>query len=158
MSISDTVSGYAGRRRIVVGVDGSEESIAALEWAAEEARARGVALEVVTIWEYPVGTLLVPLGPEPPLRSGMILEAKNLLDRVLDKAAGALEGVEVLRRVVEGNPAQSLIKESTDAELLVIGKRGLGGFKGLLLGSVSQQCMVHGKCPVVVVPLRPEAK
>jgi nucleotide-binding universal stress UspA family protein len=152
MSSTETVIGYGGRRRIVVGVDGSDQSIAAVEWAADEARARDVALEVATTWIYPIGTLLVPVGPEPPQRSAMIMEAKALLDRVLEKAAGALDGVEVLRRVREGSPSQALIEESKDADLLVVGKRGLGGFKGLLLGSVSQLCVAHAYCPVVVVP------
>lgn len=158
MSTSETFTGYAGRRRIVVGVDGSDRSIEALEWAAEEARVRGIPLEVATTWTYPIGTLLVPVGPEPPQRSALIQEAKGLLDRVLDKAASAVEGVEILRRVIEGYAPQSLIEESKDAELLVLGKRGLGGFKGLVLGSVSQQCVAHGKCPVVVVPFHQNAE
>ena len=152
MSNAEVVTGYHGKRRIVVGVDGSDQSIAAVEWAAEEATSRKVALEVATTWSYPIGTLLVPLGPEPPQRSALIGEAKGLLDRVLEKAAGALDGVEVLRRVMEGNPSRALIDESADADLLVVGKRGLGGFRGLMLGSVSQQCVAYARCPVAVVP------
>jgi nucleotide-binding universal stress UspA family protein len=142
----------ADQHRIVVGVDGSIESIDALEWAAREARVRAATLEVVTVWNYPVGLLLVPVAPDPPTRHALIEEAKGVIERALAKCGDALTDVDVARHVAEGSAARCLINASADADLLVLGKRGLGGFRGLMLGSISQQCVQHAHCPVVVVP------
>jgi nucleotide-binding universal stress UspA family protein len=139
-------------QRIVVGVDGSDQSLEALEWAAREARFRGMTLEILTTWTYPYGYLMVPVAPEPPTRDALIEEAKSVLDRMLDKVSIDLSDVKVARHIAEGSAAGCLIDASKGAELLVVGKRGLGGFRGLLLGSVSQQCALHAHCPVVVVP------
>lgn len=70
----------------------------------------------------------------------------------MGKLPDELTEVTVARHVAEGNAAACLLEASKGAELLVVGKRGLGGFRGLLLGSVSQQCVLHAACPVVVVP------
>jgi nucleotide-binding universal stress UspA family protein len=135
--------------RIVVGVDGSPESRAALRWAVAEARLRGARLEAVHVWSFPI----VPgreLGPSYVIPIEELREdAKETLDLVL--AEEGVEGVNVERAVVEGNPADVLVEAAREADLLVVGSRGHGGVAGLLLGSVSRQCAHHAACPVVIV-------
>jgi nucleotide-binding universal stress UspA family protein len=135
---------------IVVGVDGSQGSAAALRWALREARLRGTKIRVVHAWVYPeVSTyhdaahvLRIPFGEE----------AAALLDRVVESVSSEAEGLEIEKVVVEGQAAPALVEAAKDASLLVVGSRGLGGFAGLLLGSVSQQCAHHATCPLVIVP------
>jgi len=134
-------------KSLVVGVDGSEPSLAALRWALDEARLRKARVLAVYVWLFPS---LTPrhggLGFEELRRS-----AEELLDDAVESVAGAAEGVEIKRVVVEGTPPEELVAVADGAELLVLGARGLGGFAGLLLGSVSQQCAHHARCPVVIV-------
>jgi nucleotide-binding universal stress UspA family protein len=134
--------------RIVAGVDGSPEAAAALQWAIEEARLRQAALHVT--YAYPV--LGVPLtgGTGADYYTQVEAEAKELLARV-QAAAPPTDGVDVAWLGVPGNPAEVLVKESDGAILLVVGSRGLGGFRELVLGSVSSQCVHHAHCPVLVV-------
>jgi len=140
-------------RRIVVGVDDSSGSAAALAWALALAAETGAEVEVVHAYELPYSWIN---GYAPDLERWMregAEAARATLDRIVD---AALEGhpdyVEVRRTVGEGTPAQVLLDRSGDADLLVIGSRGRGGFAGLLLGSVSQQCVHHARRPVVVIP------
>ncbi|MGZ8741116.1 MAG: universal stress protein [Gaiellaceae bacterium] len=134
---------------IVVGVDGSDSSVSALRWALREARLRGARVRVVHAWSYPqVSTyheaahvLKVPFADE----------AAVLLDRVVEDAAPDALGVEIEKKVVESEPAPALLEAARDASMLVVGSRGLGGFSGLLLGSVSQQCAHHATCALVIV-------
>jgi nucleotide-binding universal stress UspA family protein len=134
---------------IVVGVDGSDSSVSALRWALREARLRGARVRVVHAWSYPqVSTyheaahvLSVPFADE----------AAALLDRVVEDAAPDAGGVEIEKKVVESEPAPALLEAARDASMLVVGSRGLGGFSGLLLGSVSQQCAHHATCALVIV-------
>lgn len=142
-------------RSIVVGVDGSDESKEALRWAVEEARLRGDTLHAAHVWSYPyfITPALVPPASTIPI-SDVRERAEEMLDAVLDEVLGAAPGVEVERTVVEGVPAQVLVEAAKDADLLVLGSRGHGGFSGLLLGSVSQQCAHHAECPVVIVRRR----
>jgi nucleotide-binding universal stress UspA family protein len=137
-------------RRIVVGVDGSEHGDAALAFAAEEARLRDAELEVLLAWP-PILTTghWVPVEEESPLREPM-----ELLDAVIGRVLGPEIDVPIVRSTPLEAPAPALLEASGRADLLVVGSRGRGGFKGLLLGSVGQQCVVHARCPVVVVPLR----
>ncbi len=137
---------------IVVGVDGSASAHAALGFALDEARLRGVAVRMVGAWHVPVaayGGAMVPPGP------GLVRELEpqttRVLERALEDARDAAAGVDVETVVREGAPSGVLLEEAQDAELLVVGSRGLGGFRGLLLGSVSQQCAHHAPCPVVIV-------
>jgi nucleotide-binding universal stress UspA family protein len=136
---------------IVVGVDGSESSRAALRFALAEARQRGTSVRAVGVWHVPVtayGSAFVP--PNLILQEDLETAARDGLQRAIaDAAAG---DVEVETAVKEGQPADVLLKEAQTAELLVVGSRGLGGFRGLLLGSVSQQCAHHAPCPLVIVP------
>ena len=137
--------------RIVVGVDGSEHSKQALRWALQEARLRGASLEAVHAWTIPVyngyGFGAVPIDPEA-LRDG----AREMLDVAVDAVVTGAKDVLVDRKVVEGLAARALVEEAGGADLLVVGSRGLGGFKGLIMGSVSHQCTSHATCPVVIVP------
>jgi nucleotide-binding universal stress UspA family protein len=122
---------------IAVGVDGSEGSIKALQWAAAEAQAHGHTLRVVTAWSMPV-TALSPGGLPAPFP---IEELEG------DARAAQSEAI-----VKAGVPEDVLLEAGETADLVVISSRGHGGFKGLLLGSVGQQVTGHAKCPVVVVP------
>jgi nucleotide-binding universal stress UspA family protein len=147
--------------RIVVGVDGSEGATEALRWAVAEARLRGARLTVVNTWTVPL-ILASPstetFGIHEPARS--VEEVRTALrkkgDEVVEASLQAIDaaGVEVDGHVVEGSAAGVLIDAAEDAELLVVGSRGLGGFTGLLLGSVSQQCAHHAPCPVVIIPAK----
>ena len=138
---------------IVVGVDGSESARAALRFALEEARLRGATVRAVAAWHVPVaayGDAFIP--PNPDLLSDLEPRARGELERALADAGEQAAGVEVEQVVREGPPARVLLDEADKADLLVVGSRGLGGFRGLLLGSVSQQCSHHAPCPVVIVP------
>jgi nucleotide-binding universal stress UspA family protein len=144
---------------VVVGVDGSDGAAHALRWALDEARLRGAQLRVIHAWFLPL-ILSAPsdetFGIPPPASS--LEEVRTALAREAERVlAASLRGtgsddVQVVGEVVEGKPAHVLTDAAADADLLVVGSRGLGGFTGLLLGSVSQQCAHHARCPLVVVP------
>jgi nucleotide-binding universal stress UspA family protein len=138
--------------KITVGVDGSESSVRALHWAADEARRRDAVLEVVTTWHTPVLATIPTFGVQPPADQLTEEARKGLLELLHGEGVTSESGVTVLERVVEGSAASVLIDASADADLLVIGSRGRGGFAGLLLGSVSHAVVSHARCPVVVVP------
>jgi nucleotide-binding universal stress UspA family protein len=139
--------------RIVVGVDGSDHAIRALRWAVEDARRRGAGLEVVHAVPMPLNLaapILMPPPPEHDLRlAGLEVIAEALAEVELVELA-------VKQTVMIGQAASVLCDAATGAELLVVGSRGLGGFKGLLVGSVTQQVIAHAPCPVLVVV--PEAR
>lgn len=130
-------------KHIAVGVDDSPGGRAALEWAVAEARQWGATLEVVLAWSY----LVQPASEFQPDFDQA--KAHELVDQLL--AEHDLEGVEVVRKVVNDLAPRALIDSSHRADLVVVGARGLGGFAGLMLGSVSQQVVTHAACPVVVV-------
>jgi nucleotide-binding universal stress UspA family protein len=138
-------------KTIVVGVDGSPGSRKALTWAAEEAADHLADLVALTAWERtllpPLGNPSVPKGdvPDPNQRATQDLLA------VIKEELGVDPPVPVQPRVKQGNAAQVLIEESAEADLLVVGTRGHGGFAGLVLGSVSQHVAAYAKCPVTVV-------
>lgn len=143
--------------RIVVGVDGSEHGVDALRFALAEARAHGSTVEAVLAWTYPImadaygGTAMAGVNPEV-----LVEGAKQALEQAIEAATDdPAERAAVQRKVVEGGAGHALVEASRGAQLLVVGSRGHGGFTGLLLGSVSSQCVHHAHCPVVVV--RPEA-
>jgi nucleotide-binding universal stress UspA family protein len=143
------------RRRIVVGVDGSDTSRAALRWAADEAEAHGAELEAVTVLQPPLP--LPFLGPSPALVAGQteVLEpdvgrGEKLLQQTLEEVVGEHLPSRLTPFVSVGNPAGVLLSRALEADLLVIGARGHGGFEGLLVGSVSEQCVRHARCSVVV--------
>jgi nucleotide-binding universal stress UspA family protein len=139
--------------RIVVGIDGSDGSRTALQWAGAEARRRGATLEVVLAWEYPAGMVYASHGsflpPEPDMEGAAVATLQKLL---ADEGLASDDGVDLRESVVHDAPAPALLHASQDADLLVVGSRGQGAFVGMLLGSVSQHCVTHATCPVVVVP------
>lgn len=143
---------------IVVGVDGSEGGAAALEFAAGEAALRKAPLRVVSAWEVPVttyGGVAFGGGLEPPLDpktwDAFRARAQQAADAALETVGKLQPSVEVEAVAVQGHPADVLLDQGADADLIVVGRRGLGGFKSLLLGSVSQQVVQHATCPVVVM-------
>ena len=133
--------------RIIVGVDGSEESKDALRWAARQAKATGAHLHVVLAWNIP------SMGYWAPIPQGFDLgkEAKTALQTTLDEVLGASPEASMTSEVLEGHAALVLVDQSKDADLLVVGSRGHGEFTGMLIGSVSEYCVTHAGCPVVVV-------
>ncbi|MCL4422703.1 MAG: universal stress protein [Actinobacteria bacterium] len=133
--------------RIVVGVDGSEQSKAALRWAARQASLTGAALEVITAWELPASWGFSPV----PEHFDPEAEAEKSLKETVTEALGPSPEMEVSLRVIESHPVPALLGAAQGADLLVVGSQGHGGFKGMLLGSVSQHCAAHATCPVVVV-------
>ncbi len=140
------------RDGLIVGFDGSTSSRRALEWAGAVARARGVGLQVVTAWKYPA-MAGGPLGPSE-------LSSPEEMERSVRESAASIVaelGDELPAEVeihVGGGPAASVLLRAAAKVLsptIVVGARGLGGFEGLLLGSVSQQCLEYATCPVVIV-------
>jgi len=168
---------------IVVGVDGSPDARAALAWAATEARLRQAALQVVYAYQIRGSAFpdYDPIEHSVPAEPGIISpdlqpseqdepatlsararvadtfenEADDFLDSLLGEFEEALTGVDVQRSVInDRHPGKALLDASRNADLLVVGSRGHGGFAELLLGSVSHSVVLHAMCPVVVVPLR----
>ncbi|MFD9593937.1 universal stress protein [Kitasatospora sp. NPDC059973] len=136
-----------GRRRIVVGIDGSAPSKAALRWAVGQAGLTGAAVHAVAAWEYPsLYGWLTPL-----LDDGFERAARRTLTAEVDEVVGRDRPVEIEESLVLGHAAEVLLELSADADFLVLGSRGRGTFARTLLGSVSSHCAVHGSCPVVIV-------
>ena len=137
---------------IVVGVDGSESSLEALRFAVAEARLRKARLSIVHAWAVP--SVSTYHEAEHAIRTdfdGIHDAAQALLDEIVDEALGGDSDIVVEKSVVEGPPVAALVAAARNAELLIVGSRGLGGFKALLLGSVGQQCAHHAPCPIVIV-------
>ena len=132
-------------RRIVVGVDGSPESMQALIWAAHEARLREVVLEVVHVDFYRHEATEV-FDPD------LLEDEKSVLGQALARVRVLEPSVVVRGRLCEPPPADALVEASVGAEMLVVGSRGLSGMKRVALGSVSNECVYRGRCPVVVIP------
>ena len=138
--------------RIVAGVDGSPSSVSALRWAIGQAEITGAAVDAVLAWHYPVPTGGYGWAPTGLATSFNFKEnAEKVLAEAISTACGPGGSVPVHARVVEGNPARVLLDASDGADLLVVGSRGHGGFAEALLGSVSQHCVHHACCPVVVI-------
>jgi len=136
-------------RHIVVGVDGSENSVRALRWAAQEAAHHGASLLAVTAWQQATAGAMLPSAGTPATRTAELDLSATTAEGLRETVEAA--GVEAETSVEYGGAAKVLIERSAGAELLVVGTRGHGGFVGLLLGSVVQHVTAHAKCPVVVV-------
>lgn len=135
--------------RIVVGVDGSPSSIRALQWALNQAAATGGSVEAVRAWDLPSTYVMAPtVLPGEDLAA----EAEQSLAAAVDQATTRQPEVVVERRVVRGHPAEVLLEQAKDADLLVVGRHGHGGFVEAIVGSISQHCINHATCPVVVIP------
>ena len=137
---------------IVVGVDGSEGGKTALRYALDEARRRGSSVLAVSAWHVPAAAYEAGWVAAPLDVDQFENVAEEALKASIASVAAEAAGVEVTTRVGQGQAADVLLEAAAGAELLVVGSRGLGGFRGLLLGSVSQQCAHHAPCPVVIVP------
>lgn len=131
---------------IVVGVDGSPMALAALSWAAEEARSRQTGLRLVHAWRPPI-RFPAPLPDDPMTR-----DAEARASATLSEAVRSVAGIAPVEALLTTDPAaNALLHEAEHCDLLVVGARGHGGFAGLLLGSVSQRCAEHARCPVAVI-------
>ena len=141
-----------GQELVVVGVDGSAESVAALRWAARYATATGARVRALLAWHYPGAAGGPPIGVAPEAVHDQT-EAQMLqtLDVAITKAYEGQETAGVEKGTAYGHPAQALIEASREADLLVVGKQGHGAFTGMLVGSVSIHCVTGAFCPVVVV-------
>lgn len=140
---------------IIVGTDGSAHSRRALEWAIREAGIRRAPLTVLTVYraipDY-WGTVTSP-GIHALAEEASKL-AQEEADRLLDRAGAQSRPLSVTVQAANGLPAEELLKaaDDTDADMIVVGARGAGGFKKLLLGSVSTHVTRHAHCPVAVIP------
>lgn len=137
---------------IVVGVDGSASSTAALRYAAGLAPALNLHLHALAVWDYPTfvyGGLYPTL--DPTLDWSPLDDANRIIQRVVQEVFPEKVPAWLITRTRRGRPAEVLIAESSHAEMIVLGSRGHGGFAGLLLGSVSAACAEHAHCPVLVV-------
>jgi nucleotide-binding universal stress UspA family protein len=142
----------AGQELVVVGVDGSTESVAALRWAARYAAATGARLRAVLAWHYPGAAGAPAEGVTPDAVRAQTDEQMNqTLDEAIAKAYPGQEAPRVEKATTYGHPAQALIELSREADLLVVGSHGHGAFTGMLVGSVSIHCVTTAHCPVVVV-------
>ena len=139
----------SGSGRIVVGVDGSAHSKEALRWAIGQARLTGGPVDAVLSWSLPVD---FGIGGAGVLESydweGV---ATATLQETIAQTVDPADADRVTQRVVMGHPAAVLLDATTGAALLVVGSRGRGGFRGMLLGSTSQHVIARAPCPVVVV-------
>lgn len=141
------------RQNIVVGLDGSHAARHALAWAFAEAEQRGAELDVVTVWDYPYQWAE---GFNTKWADDTEMFATAAADEVAAEVDEFLDGKPrpawLHIRTVEGAPAPVLLRLARHADLLVVGSRGRGGFKDLLLGSVSTACVHHTPCPIAVIP------
>jgi nucleotide-binding universal stress UspA family protein len=141
-------AGQPSGGRIVVGFDGSQGAREALAWAVEEAKLRAATIHIVNAWVDPLGAPneYASVFPIDDVRD----EVQRMLQKEIDDVVGGADVV-VEQETSYTSPALALVEAARGADLLVVGSRGRGGFAGLLLGSVSQQCAHHAPCPLVVV-------
>lgn len=137
------------RQLVVVGVDGSAASVAAIKWAAEYGAATGARVRALQAWHYPAAVGPAPPGVAPESVTDEVRASRTAaLAEAISKGA---PGAEVEQQLGYGHPSQVLVGASGDADLLVVGSRGHGAFTGMLVGSVSIYCVTNAHCPVVVV-------
>jgi nucleotide-binding universal stress UspA family protein len=140
------------KNRIVVGVDGSAPADAALRWGVRQAELTGGSVDAVIAWEYPASMAGYGMAPVPDYDDSAFREiAEKTLTEAISNVVDPASEVRVRPQVVEGIAAGMLLTAAQGAGLLVVGSRGHGGFAGALLGSVSQHCVHHAHCPVVVI-------
>jgi nucleotide-binding universal stress UspA family protein len=132
---------------ILVGVDGSDSSLDALQWAADQAKLAHASLEVLSAWEWPS-----VWGREPTWPPGWDPDeqTRKQLAKVVEAVLESTHKLDVRQVVVEGHAAPALVTAAEHADLLVVGRRGHRSVAGVLLGSVSMHCVTHAQCPVVV--------
>ncbi|RRO18346.1 universal stress protein [Saccharopolyspora rhizosphaerae] len=132
---------------VVVGVDGSEESVHALRWAADHVRQVGGILHVITIWHQPVQFGYHLTDSDAQLQK----QGQQALDRALDRVKPEFPNVDFRPKLLRGHPVDEFVKLSEQADLLVVGGKGHGAFAGMLLGSIAVKIVHHARCPVTVV-------
>ena len=139
---------------VVVGIDISESSDAAAQWALEEARRRGVALTVVHVWQFGLATAYAPFEGSDlaSIRQSVQITVDRFIGRLRRNAAAKDVSIQTL--VIEGDPGPSLVAAAAEAELLVVGSHGHGAVARAVLGSVSTYSVHHATCTTVVVPTR----
>jgi nucleotide-binding universal stress UspA family protein len=133
--------------RIVVGIDGSQPSERALDWAVAEAGRRGAPLHLVTAWIFPMAPGYAFTATVPQVHEA----AREACERAAEDVRRRAPQLRVSTEIVQQTPGPALVAATDGADLLVVGSRGLGGFQGLVMGSVSQYCARHASCSVVVV-------
>ena len=138
-------------RQIVVGIDGSLGATEALRFALDEAAVSGAALTAVTAWEVPPGAYGGPKSVELA-HEFFENEGRDHLETCLESAGATRSGVALEPQVIRGDARRVLCRAAESADMLVLGSRGLGTVKSLLLGSVGMYCVHHAPCPVVIVP------
>jgi len=136
---------------VVVGVDGSADASRAVRWAATEAAFRETGLDVVHVWVWPLYRVQLDAGPGMPDGSGLRAQAERTLADAAEAATSVAPGLRVRTALVTGDPGAQLVSLSRQAQLVVVGHRGLGGFGELILGSVGAALTAHAACPVTVV-------
>jgi nucleotide-binding universal stress UspA family protein len=142
----------SGQELVVVGVDGSAESVRALRWAARYATATGARVRALLAWHYPTVAGEAPVGVAPEaIRAQTDAQMNETLDAAIAQAYEGQDSAGAEKHTAYGHPAQVLIEASKEADLLVVGRHGRGAFVGMTLGSVSIHCVTGAFCPVVVV-------
>lgn len=136
---------------VLVGVDGSEGGRAAVRWAADEARRLGVPLRLVHTWMWPLYHVQLGAPPGAPAGAGLQAQAERVLAGATEVAHSVAPSTPVESTLLVGAAVPQLLRYSEGARMLVVGSRGLGGFTGLLVGSVGVAVSAHAACPVVVV-------
>jgi len=138
---------------IIVGIDGSHHSERALEWAIKEAALRQTPLTVLSVHQVIRGWAGPDAGPYPG-DAELIEQTRTAAQAVTDRVLGTLSGPrpEVIVKAVTGVPAETLVAAAADADMIVVGSRGAGGFERLTIGSVGDQVARHARCPVVIIP------
>jgi nucleotide-binding universal stress UspA family protein len=142
---------------IVVGIDGSGHSGRALEWAVREAAVRQAPLRVITV-HPPVASYLgrnIDQPQDDAVSEKARTAARAQVEQILDRL-GETRPPRIALDAISGSPAEELLRSAVDADLLVVGSRGSGGFARLVMGSVSSQVAHHAQCPVVIVPAAPQ--
>lgn len=139
-------------RKIVVGIDGSQSSINALTWALREAKRHSAEVLVVHVWSLPPAVDPMGVAVFAPIEE-LESAAQGVMKHVMETVRSLLGDLTVTTSVERGSAAQHLLNASSTADMVVVGRRGHGGFLGLLIGSVAEQIAHHAKCPAVIVPL-----
>lgn len=135
--------------RVVVGVDGSEGSLRALEWAVREAHERGGSVQAVMAFDWPVTEAALLAGHDPERER---TQAEETLNHAVEEIRRAYKDVPVAAETLMGSAPHKLAEVSRDANLLVVGSHGHSRLHHVVLGSVSEGCIKHAHCPIVVVP------
>lgn len=140
-------------KSVLVGIDGSNDSRVALRWAAAVTDAIMLRLRALWVWEYPADTVVSVGGIDLPDPEAADAHVAEQLETLLTEELGAEDARRATAKVARGSPARAILRAAeTTPKMIVVGSRGLGGFKGLLLGSVGRQLAEHAPCPVTIVP------